>query len=167
MGGWLSPAPPPAPPSDFQIMMMKGPDVELMISPSDECPIFNELNFTTATPTPAPGQRCPVNVLNQRALTDFATNQTMWWEVFAEAWKVRHASITDKSCSGAPADDRAIQSSCQLRLLAWSLQLTRCTVMCAPAVHLPRHCLVPLHRACLPQVMTEFTYTDLKEVLPG
>lgn len=88
-GGWLTSAPPPGPPGDPQLVMMKGPDVELMISPSDACPSFQELNFTTPTPTPPPGQRCPVNAINQAALTDFARNQTLWWSVFTEAWTVR------------------------------------------------------------------------------
>ena len=88
-GGWLTSAPPPGPPGDPQLLMMQGPDVCLMIDPADACPIFNELNFATPTPPPPPGQRCPVNSINVAAITDFAANQTLWWSVFAEAWKVR------------------------------------------------------------------------------
>lgn len=85
---WLAPPPAPGSPGDAQLINLKGSDVELVISPSDGCSSFNERNFTAPTPTPRPGNSCPVNALNVAALKLYSQNQTAWWEDFAGAWQV-------------------------------------------------------------------------------
>lgn len=88
-----------------------------MISPSDSCNDFNELNFTTgarwkrllaystfgptllrirraATPTPRPGTSCPVNATNKATITEFLNDQDAFWETFSDAWKV----MTEFTC---------------------------------------------------------------------
>ncbi len=85
---WLASPPPPGSPSDPPLINLKGPDVEMVISPSDACPAFNELNFSQPTPAPQPGTACPVNALNVAALKEFTANQTAWWEAFSGAWQV-------------------------------------------------------------------------------
>ena len=95
-GEWLAPPPLPGAPSDPMLINLKSPDVEMVITPSDACPFFNELNFTQPTPAPQPGTACPVNAKNVAALTTFTTNQTAWWEAFAGAWQV----MTEYSYAG-------------------------------------------------------------------
>jgi len=69
-----------------ELSNLKSSDV--VITPSDNCPAFNEMNFTMPTPAPQPGTACPVNALNVDALKTFTSNQTQWYLEFAGAWKV-------------------------------------------------------------------------------
>ena len=71
-----------------ELSNLKSSDVELVITPSDNCPAFNEMNFTVPTPAPQPSTACPVNALNVDALKTFTSNQTQWYLEFAGAWKV-------------------------------------------------------------------------------
>lgn len=86
-GSWTAP-PSAGPITDPAVIMLKGSDVELMISPSDGCPVFDEMNLTTATPTPQPGVSCPVNNLNKATIIQYAADQAAWWADFAGAWQV-------------------------------------------------------------------------------
>ena len=85
---WVAVPPSPGNPTDSPLLNLKSSDVELVISPSDNCPAFNEMNFTVPTPAPQPGTACPVNALNVDALKTFTSNQTQWYLEFAGAWKV-------------------------------------------------------------------------------
>jgi len=85
---WLAAPPAPGSPADMPLINLKGSDVELVISPSDNCESFNELNLTQPTPAPRPGTACPLNAQNLEALKLYSRNQTAWWEDFAAAWQV-------------------------------------------------------------------------------
>ena len=85
---WVAAPPSPGPPSDPALLNLKSSDVELVITPSDQCVSFNELNLTQPTPPPAPGNACPLNAANLAALKLYAANQTAWWADFAAAWQV-------------------------------------------------------------------------------
>ena len=87
-GAWTAPPPSPGSPVDPELINLQSSDVELVITPSGNCPFFNELNLTQPTPPPSPGTACPVNAINTAALKLFTSNQTAWWEEFAQAWKV-------------------------------------------------------------------------------
>lgn len=76
---WLAAPPAPGPPTDAPLINLKSPDVELIISPSDNCPQFNELNFSQPTPAPQPGTACPVNAINVEVVKSYIANQTLCW----------------------------------------------------------------------------------------
>jgi hypothetical protein len=84
-GSWVAPSPVDGGPP---LLNLQSSDVELVISPSDGCAFFNELNLTRPTPPPSPPGSCPLNKLNTATLRLFTGNQTAWWESFAEAWAV-------------------------------------------------------------------------------
>lgn len=85
---WVAVPPSPGNPTDSPLINLKSSDVELVITPSDNCPTFDEMNFTVPTPAPQPGTACPVNAINVDALKTFTGNQTAWYEEFATAWQV-------------------------------------------------------------------------------
>jgi hypothetical protein len=82
-GSWIAPSPVEGGP---MLINLQSADVELVITPSDSCSFFNELNFTQPTPAPNPPSSCPLNKLNTATLKEFTGNQTAWWVSFSEAW---------------------------------------------------------------------------------
>jgi hypothetical protein len=85
---WVAVPPSPGNPTDSPLINLKSSDVELIITPSDNCPQFNLNNFTSPPLPPPSGSACPVNALNTEALKTFSGNQTQWYIEFAAAWKV-------------------------------------------------------------------------------
>ena len=75
--------------SDTSTLMLKT-DVELGVTPSEECAGFNPTDLPSATPHPefAPigASKCPINVQAKDTVMTFKHSMSTWWATFRSAW---------------------------------------------------------------------------------